>query len=382
MKLSICLLGAACSQNTRSLAEAWTKLGHTVRILTFHGQQWGEIPVHTLRARFGKASYGLSAIQVRTRVHDMNPHVVVGYHITSYGFVATTVGFHPLVTIAAGGDILPEQYGSPLRSWALPRVARWVMSKSDLTFSWAEHLTERLIALGASPGQVVTMPRGIDVNTFVQSRGRHHTGGEPIRIITTRSLKRLYATDILIRALARINELHGPSTVTTILGEGPERQSLEALRDSMGLNGSIYFTGAIANVEVARFLHRNDIYVSVARSDGVSASLLEAMSAGLVPIVSDIPANRQWISHGNNGLLVAPNDVQALSEAIIRIATDHDLHLRCRSTNPVLVESQANLNINAARIAQQIEQLVTRRMQGRYGSDPLSATTDTPTCAD
>jgi glycosyltransferase involved in cell wall biosynthesis len=56
------------------------------------------------------------------------------------------------------------------------------------------------------------------------------------------------------------------------------------------------------------------VFVSVPDSDGTSVSLLEAMGAGCLPVLSDVPANREWVVHGSNGLLV--EDLSRLSEAL------------------------------------------------------------------
>ena len=62
------------------------------------------------------------------------------------------------------------------------------------------------------------------------------------------------------------------------------------------------------------FLGQADIYVSTSLHDGTSVSLLEAMGSGAFPIVTDIPSNREWIHHGQNGFLVPVNEEKIFSE--------------------------------------------------------------------
>lgn len=61
------------------------------------------------------------------------------------------------------------------------------------------------------------------------------------------------------------------------------------------------------------------IWVSIPESDATSISLLEAMSMGCVPVVSDLPANREWITDGDNGLIVRDVNTDFFSEAMQRI---------------------------------------------------------------
>src|SRR5262249_53404117 len=73
--------------------------------------------------------------------------------------------------------------------------------------------------------------------------------------------------------------------------------------------------------DALRDLHReHEVYVSSSTSDSTSQSLLEAMAAGLVPIVTSIEGNRGWVVHRGSGLLVPPGDPLALASAITEVA--------------------------------------------------------------
>ena len=91
--------------------------------------------------------------------------------------------------------------------------------------------------------------------------------------------------------------------------------------------------GGISGLATAHMLHReHEIYVSTSRSDSTSQSLLEAMAAGLYPVVSDIAGNRPWIGtradaasrYGARGILVPPGDAAALADALEAVAADPD----------------------------------------------------------
>jgi glycosyltransferase involved in cell wall biosynthesis len=68
-----------------------------------------------------------------------------------------------------------------------------------------------------------------------------------------------------------------------------------------------------------------DVCLSVPSSDGTSVALLEAMATGRPVVVSDIPANREWVTEGESGVLVPPGDAPALSDALLRLARSPDL---------------------------------------------------------
>ena len=80
-------------------------------------------------------------------------------------------------------------------------------------------------------------------------------------------------------------------------------------------------------------LHSGSCYISASLSDGTANSLLEAMAAGLFPIVSDIPANREWIADGENGMLFPPGDHMALARCLERACRERAWMSSARETN-------------------------------------------------
>ena len=67
-----------------------------------------------------------------------------------------------------------------------------------------------------------------------------------------------------------------------------------------------------------------DLYVSASHSDGSSVSLLEAMACGVPPLVSDIPGNMEWVTHGRTGWAFADGDVEGLTEGILKAVRNKD----------------------------------------------------------
>jgi glycosyltransferase involved in cell wall biosynthesis len=70
------------------------------------------------------------------------------------------------------------------------------------------------------------------------------------------------------------------------------------------------------------------VFALVSLSEGFPCALVEAMSAGLASVVSDIPANRQLVQPEIHGLLPPPGDASAISAAVIRVLDDHELRSR------------------------------------------------------
>ena len=95
-------------------------------------------------------------------------------------------------------------------------------------------------------------------------------------------------------------------------------------------------------------------------SDGMSLSLLEAMACGAFPVVSDIPANREWITHGVNGYLVQLDSPTQLAERIDKAWNQHELRLAAAAHNRALVEEHGDYQKNMRTIESAFVRLVQK----------------------
>ena len=117
------------------------------------------------------------------------------------------------------------------------------------------------------------------------------------------------AVDQTIRAFAALS-VDTPARLT-ILGDGPCREELEALSRRLGQDGRIVFPGAVADVKP--YLREADVYLSTSLSEGMSNALLEAMSHGVMPVVSRVSGAEDLVEEGVSGFLFPPGDESALA---------------------------------------------------------------------
>ena len=116
--------------------------------------------------------------------------------------------------------------------------------------------------------------------------------------------------------------------------------------------------GRLGAGALAGELRAADVYVSTSRSDSTSVSLLEAMACGIPPVVTDIPANREWITEGRNGLLVPPGDPVRLAEALRRMIGDRELATAVRDLNVGLVRERGLWRDNMEKVERAFVRLV------------------------
>jgi glycosyltransferase involved in cell wall biosynthesis len=123
--------------------------------------------------------------------------------------------------------------------------------------------------------------------------------------------------DLLIAAFARIAQRH-PAWHLRLVGAGPLEHDLRQQVRALGLEPRVLFTGRVANVHP--LLGESDLFVLPSRIEGFPNALGEAMAAGLPAVAFDCPSGpRALIRHGIDGVLVAPEDVGALAEAMDRL---------------------------------------------------------------
>jgi glycosyltransferase involved in cell wall biosynthesis len=113
----------------------------------------------------------------------------------------------------------------------------------------------------------------------------------------------------------------GASVRWTVIGNGPERETLHATWPET--ERVRYFSPA-TNREVLELCVDGDVFVLPTRFEGFPVALLEAMSAGLVPVVSDLPSGIPEVVNNDSGFRVPVGDCQAFATAILQLAKNRD----------------------------------------------------------
>jgi glycosyltransferase involved in cell wall biosynthesis len=90
--------------------------------------------------------------------------------------------------------------------------------------------------------------------------------------------------------------------------------------------------------------------IGVGISDGISTTLLEAMSVGTLPIQSCTACADEWIEHGKSGLIVSPHDTASIADAVIRAVSDDAFIDRAAEINLRTVKLRWNAILNGARV--------------------------------
>jgi glycosyltransferase involved in cell wall biosynthesis len=200
------------------------------------------------------------------------------------------------------------------------------------------------------PALLLIQPRGIDRRIFAARPEPRPSERRVVTLVTTRALKPTYGHEQMVRAMMHLQGSQ-PRFRLVLAGGGPDAARLGELADNLGVADQIDFPGRIPHHEILERLARGSFYVSLIDHDGVSASLLEAMSVGLYPIVGDCDAARVWIRDGWNGTVISDGHPEPVARLIRRLTVSSDLREETVRRNWHLVEERADLTRNSRRIA-------------------------------
>ncbi|GAB4536613.1 MAG: glycosyltransferase [Anaerolineae bacterium] len=330
----------ASNIHTRRWVSHFARQGYEAHVFSFRP---GEIPgatVHFIdagpvQAEGGNWHYLLHLPTLRRELRCLQPVLLHAHYLTSYGLLGALSGYRPLFLTAWGSDVLV----APRRSLAYRILLHFTLARADLVTSDAEVMSREIMHYGLPADRLLTVPLGVDRRLFhIEGRDWPACGRQ---LISTRYLVPNTNLGTVLAALGqarhRVTDLR-----LDVVGDGPEWPHLEAMARHLEVDGIVRWRGEIEHDHLPALLREADLYVALTLSDSTSVSLLEAMACGVFPIVSDLPANREWIEPGVNGLLVPSHDKQILADAIYHIAYDPTLRRRAALHNLELIAERGD----------------------------------------
>jgi L-malate glycosyltransferase len=200
--------------------------------------------------------------------------------------------------------------------WLTPRhrvMGRLVRPFVDATLTNTDAGKESLVARdGLCDNRVVVLENGVDTSRFKRFM-LPDTSKKVVRVGCVANLRRIKNIDGLMRA-AKLAVAKFPQLVFEVAGDGEERETLEALRGNLELGDRFVLRGSVS--DVPNFLRSVDVAVLPSHSEGMSNALLEYMAAGRAVIATDVGANAKLLEGGKCGMLVPPDDENAIVNAL------------------------------------------------------------------
>lgn len=192
------------------------------------------------------------------------------------------------------------------------RAMRWCLRRSAAVVAVSEDVRDCLLDLGVDAARLRVIP-----NPVKAFRHPPRTDNKRPRLLTISSLKHIKGVDLIPRVAAHLGDV---DFEWTVVGDGPQRESLRRSTEELGVADRVRFAGF--QRDVGPFLGAADLYVLPSRTEGFPLVLGEAMSAGL-PVVATRCARAVEDELADDvGDLVPIDDVQAMADAVRRLLAD------------------------------------------------------------
>jgi glycosyltransferase involved in cell wall biosynthesis len=222
----------------------------------------------------------------------------------------------------------------------------------------ADYIDSAVPESGRPP--VLVIHHGVDLRRFMPAD--HEPEGQvPILVSVGRLVEKKGYADLLaaLRAVAD----SGRPFRCTIYGDGPEREHLAALRDSLGLSELVHFAGAQDGDSIVAGLRDAELFVLTPKvasdgdRDGIPNALVEAMGCGLPVVTTGAGGVAELVEHDINGLLADPGDVPTVAMFLGALLDDADRRRRLGAAARATVER--SYDVDAA--ARELERLMVPR---------------------
>lgn len=316
--------------HVRDLSEALLKDGHEVTVLvggqgsfTSEFESRG-IPFETVRhlvRPVRPATDRKGVVEIRRALRRLKPDIVAT-HSSKAGLIGRYAAFREGIpaTFTAHGWAFAE--GIPERSRRLyARVERWAARwcQRIITVSEADRLLALHFGVGR-PDQLVAVHNGMPI-VVGQQMAKPET--QPPTLLMVARFEAQKDQKTLLRALAQLKDLEWKCD---LIGDGPNRESCEALSASLGLSDRVAFLGTRS--DVPQRLEAAQAFVLISLWEGFPLSTLEAMRAGLPTVVSDVGGSAEAVADGVTGWSVPRGDIPAVTEALRKIIVDPESRAR------------------------------------------------------
>ena len=286
--------------------------------------------------------YPLSVRKIKKITEKIKPDLTNAHFVPSYGLIGALLGQSPLVVSTWGSDILI----SPQKSFLHKLRAKYVLKKADAITTDAKILTQAVLDLGVRGKKVIENPMGVDKNLVFDYEKKkfdfsYQKGKKNFVILSNRRLEPVYDVRTLLKAVPVVIREVNKRIKFVIVGEGSQKSRLIKFTRDLKVPEYVEFKGELSRKDLIDCYKDSDIYISTSLSDSTSVSLLEAMVFGLIPIVTDIPGNREWIEDKKNGFLFPISDHYALAKQIIYAINEFTDWTFFREKNISLIKQKA-----------------------------------------
>jgi glycosyltransferase involved in cell wall biosynthesis len=293
-------------------------------------------------------------LDFRRLTREIKPDLIHAGPIQTCAFIAILSGFRPVLTMSWGFDLMEDVH----KNWWMERISNYVLSNSTYFTSDANITRDKAVAHGMNPNRTIVFPWGVDLQHFQPKPSTVHRPSSTV-LFCNRSWEPRYGVDVLAKAFVKVAASR-PEVSLMLLNGGSQSAAIRQILQSGGVLERVYFGGQVSQTDLPNWYHRADLYISPSHVDGSSVSLMEALACGLPCLVSDIPANKEWVSEGENGWLFEDGNADMLAEKILCAIKDRKSLAKIGNASRAIAEERADWKKNAMKLMQTYETILKK----------------------
>ncbi len=305
-----------------------------------------------IRHWIGPLTISRSAPKLRAFIQEVQPELIHALRVPYEGMLAAQAYTGtPLIVSIWGNDFTLHAPSTPLMSY---------YTRKTMTVTHALHADcERDIRLGRKWGLSQDKPTLVTPGNGGIRSDVFYPPAEPVKepiIINPRGFRAYVNNEAFFKAIPLVLAKRADAKFICASMAG-ESQALQWMKE-LKIEHAVQLNPPLTHAQMAETFRGAQIIVSPAIHDGTPNTLLEGMACGCFPIAGDLESIREWITHGQNGLLVNPNDPQSIADGILLAIQREDLRREAAGLNANIIATRAEYTRNMKLVGEFYESIL------------------------
>jgi glycosyltransferase involved in cell wall biosynthesis len=347
--------------------KVWVLTRHTKGLLTLEERNgftivrpatWGIGKIQTITFLISTI---ITLYKMRKQYQILHAHLAFGP-----AFVATLMGklLNKKVIVKLGGSNAIGDIQASMKTWRgrirLNAIRKW----ADVIIALTNVMRDEAIQAGIPASRIRLIDNGIDSQSYKSSTLEKEKAKKIINsedntlILFVGRLDPVKSLPTIIEAM-KIAITTQPTLKLIIVGDGPQKRSLEKLVNALSLHDYVEFTGN--KTDIKAYLQASDIFVLPSLTEGISNALLEAMASSIACVATPVGGNLEVLENAKYGLMPPVGDVQAWAQVLIDLGSNENLRRQFGEKAKERILTKYDFNVVGNRYIKLYSELISEK---------------------
>ena len=326
--MKICFIGDSNSIHTKRWYNFFQKEGYSIDIISWNKDpEISQENIHNIPFNFILRIKYLRAIFILIwsfrRIHKINPNLIHIHMISNYGWACLFIKNVPIIVSIGGYDILIRAKVSRIHFF----LSRLLLKKADGITTSSKFIKSELIKkFYVKEEKIKYFSWGIDFKLFSSfsaeerkiNKMRYNIPEHYVVLFHNRYFPAA-KYKIIFDSIKNLKNIYPEFVLILVKGVSVEKEWLKVKKylENLGINEKVIFIDEFVSQEkMSQLLSFSDIYFNILTHDQRGLSILEAMAAGCIPAVNNLPVYHEFIKNGINGIIFDSEEPECISKKI------------------------------------------------------------------